>query len=177
MLTQNLYLYLASSDHALKAWSLGSCCPTSCCLLTLPGGVLSCLIVCSLALQSPLISPSPFLSSNHCHSPPWWGPQCSEGRGGARVPGIISGMPSWQHRNMFDGDTVGLSLLPIPGYLDYPRAEVAMPLGLPIHSGLEQWAHGKERCSTSLPPTRTCSLSPVAGRPHAFKRPVIGQCL
>ena len=32
-------------------------------------------------------------------------------------------------------DLVKVSLLPIPVYLDYPRAEDAVPLGLPIHGG------------------------------------------
>lgn len=30
-------------------------------------------------------------------------------------------------------DLVKVSLLPIPVYLEYPRAEDAVPLGLPIH--------------------------------------------
>lgn len=31
------------------------------------------------------------------------------------------------------GDSVEVKLLPIPGHLEYPRAEAAVPLGLLIH--------------------------------------------
>lgn len=55
----------------LGAWAHS---PTSCCLPTLPGGVLWP-ILCSLPPQASLTSPSPSPSSSCCHSPHQWGPE------------------------------------------------------------------------------------------------------
>lgn len=115
----------------------------SCCLPTLPGGVLSCLFLCPLAPQAPLTSPSLSASSNGCHSPPSGGLSTARACVGHVYLTAFQGPQTGSTRLCLMGDSLGVSLLPIPGNLEYPRAEIAIPLGLPIRGSRSNGPEGR----------------------------------